>query len=132
MERKQVQEMQAKLAAHRLQQQNTKQDHPSTSYAKEIDPAGQPFPDQAPAKPAFERAHDNRQEEQAKENTQTEDQISKPNAPSLNMEPPGMRKSANQPQVSDDQQRVLDTAKSYEDRQSQQDHGKMNDGKDMD
>ena len=132
MERKQVQEMQAKLAAHRLEQQNTKQDHPSTSYAKEIDPAGQPFPDQEPAKPAFERAHDNRQEEPAKENAQTQDQATKTNAPSLNMEPPGMHKSPSQPQLSDQQQHYLDLRDAAKARQEQQDHGKMNDGKDMD
>ena len=132
MERKQVSEMQAKLAAHRLEQQNTKQDYPSTSYAKEIDPAGQPFPDQEPAKPAFERAHDNRQEEPAKENAQTQDQASKGLAPSLNMEPSKMRQMETQAQFTAEQQRAQDAYKAHKDRQTQQDHGKMNDGKDLD
>lgn len=132
MERKQVQEMQAKLAAHRLEQQNTNQDHPSTSYAKEIDPAGQPFPDQEPAKPAFERAHDNRQEEPAKENTQTQDQASKGVAPSLNMEPSKMRQMETQAKFSEQQQQALKLNEAIKARHESQDHGKMNDGKDHD
>lgn len=136
MDRTDVAAQQARLAKYRKQQDHTKQPDRPTSAAKEIDPQGQPFKEQAPMKPEFQKAHDHAIANGEKKGPQVSPQLRDQGAPApapggMNgpTPPQATAQAAKQQAEQERVQRLNEQAKA---RQEGPDRGNMKDGKDHD
>lgn len=135
MDRTDVAAQVAKLAEYRKQQGHTKQTERATSASKEVDPPGQPFKEQAPLKPEFQKAHDHAIANGDKKEAQVSPQLREQDAarPTPGMNGPAPPQSTGP--ASDRQADIERLKQAHEDakaRQEQVDRDTMKDGKDHD
>ena len=136
MDRTDVAAQQARLAEYRKQQDHTKQPEHSTSSAKQYDPDGQAFKDQAPLKPEFQKAHDHAKVNGEKKGPQVSPQLREQDA--ARAVPGGMNgptpPQSTGPQANRDAHlaQLRQTNEQAKARQEGPDRGNMKDGKDHD